>query len=817
MVFIVFWQFSFNISNAAITCLLKFIKFFLKSLGNTFSLNSLITFSEMLPLSLATCYKYCFGASDDSDFICYVVCPVCKSVYDYDDCVHKRANGLEESKHCKNIAYPNHPHQSQRQPCSAVLLKKVKTKKKYTLRPHLVYPYKSLQDSIQQLCERKGFLIECEKWRNRTVQDGVMGDIYDGRIWSNFLSSDCFNFLTSPHCFLVTLNTDWFQPFDRTTYSVGVLYLTIQNLPRHLRYRIENVIIVGIIPGPKEPKKHMNSFLSPLVSELQEAWETGFDIAVHGCSINIKVALSCIACDIPATRKICGFLSHSAKLGCNKCLKAFPSTSRGCHDYSGFTDDLVLRSEQQHRDNVEEVKKAKTKSSQKEEEAKYGVRYSKLLDLTYFDPVRFVAIDVMHNLYLGTCKLCFEIWVEDKILTKTDLKTIENSIELFQLPCDVGRIPSQISSCHGSFTAIQWKHWITIYSAVVLKGVLDPQHLQCWLLYVQACALLCRNVIKRCDVECAHLYIKQFCSKFQSLYGNGRCTINTHLHIHLKQIFMDFGPPHSTWCFAFERYNGILGSYHTNKKEIEKQLMKKFSQAQKLFSLELPFNSDILPLQYSKRKESHCTTTVNLMIMAQEQLRNINSFRCDEISGVEAVSPHYDCVLTADECEFLKCIYLQLYPQFTNFRVSPLYKKCGRISFSGDLIGSEMPGANSVKSSVITAFWPGKGNNLQTIDYSTKQVGVIQYFLIHYFSSAEVDEERHIFAYVKWKQPHRHQSYFGKSAIVSEDQFEVTDACCFLPVQRISNRCAYALLTVSFPDITERVFVACPLEFNYML
>jgi len=42
---------------------------------------------------------------------------------------------------------------------------------------------------------------------------------------------------------------------------------------------------------------------------------------------------------------------------------------------------------------------------------------------------------------------------------------------------------------------------------------------------------------------------------------------------------MDFGPPHSIWCFAFEHY--------IDKKEIEKQLMK-------LFSMELPFDSDIL-------------------------------------------------------------------------------------------------------------------------------------------------------------------------------------------------------------------------------
>ena len=45
-------------------------------------------------------------------------------------------------------------------------------------------------------------------------------------------------------------------------YSVGVIYLSLNNLPRSLRYRRENVIIVGIIPGPSEPKltKSLKSF-----------------------------------------------------------------------------------------------------------------------------------------------------------------------------------------------------------------------------------------------------------------------------------------------------------------------------------------------------------------------------------------------------------------------------------------------------------------------------------------------------------------------------------------------------------------------------
>ena len=52
------------------------------------------------------------------------------------------------------------------------------------------------------------------------------------------------------------MNVDWFELFERGVYSVGVIYLTILNLPRHEHYRPENIILVGIIiPEPTEPKK----------------------------------------------------------------------------------------------------------------------------------------------------------------------------------------------------------------------------------------------------------------------------------------------------------------------------------------------------------------------------------------------------------------------------------------------------------------------------------------------------------------------------------------------------------------------------------
>ncbi len=45
--------------------------------------------------------------------------------------------------------------------------------------------------------------------------------------------------------------------------------LSIMNIPRSERYKEKNILLVGLIPGPTEPKQHVNHFLSPLVDDLK--------------------------------------------------------------------------------------------------------------------------------------------------------------------------------------------------------------------------------------------------------------------------------------------------------------------------------------------------------------------------------------------------------------------------------------------------------------------------------------------------------------------------------------------------------------------
>ena len=64
----------------------------------------------------------------------------------------------------------------------------------------------------------------------------------------------------------------------------------------------------------------------------------------------------------------------------------------------------------------------------------------------------------------------------------------------------------------------------------------------------------------------------------EQLYGSKFLTLNMHLHLHLSDSYKDYGPCYGFWLFSFERYNGILGRFHTNHQAVEIQMTQKFME-----------------------------------------------------------------------------------------------------------------------------------------------------------------------------------------------------------------------------------------------
>ena len=131
-----------------------------------------------------------------------------------------------------------------------------------------------------------------------------------------------------------------------------------------------------------------------------------------------------------------------------------------------------------------------------------------------------------------------------------------------RVPSKIARIPHKIASNFSSFTADQWRNWISVYSIYCLHGVLPLEHFSCWALFVEACCHLL-HPISRADLEKSDKSLIEFCKAFEELYGEEHCTPNMHMHLHVKQSVLNYGPVYGFWCFPFERFRktGSLLNY----------------------------------------------------------------------------------------------------------------------------------------------------------------------------------------------------------------------------------------------------------------
>jgi len=119
---------------------------------------------------------------------------------------------------------------------------------------------------------------------------------------------------------------------------------------------------------------------------------------------------------------------------------------------------FVMKDSAEHRKNALNWRKCRSDTERNKFVKRTGVRWSELLRLPYFDPIRFVTVDPMHCLFLGIAKwITKRIWIDEGILTEKDLQSIEKKMTEFRVLTDLGWTPGKIKCGEGfsNFTADQ--------------------------------------------------------------------------------------------------------------------------------------------------------------------------------------------------------------------------------------------------------------------------------------------------------------------------------------------------------------------------
>ena len=181
--FLLTFQSTFHISDTAVSVLFSFIAMFMKLIAENYNLNQLLPLVLELPQTVIAARKILSG--DRDNFSKYTCCPSCYSIYQW--------NNSSENTNliCSHIKHPNHTQRHHRKSCGTALMKLIKLpSQRLTHYPRLVYCYKSITESLQELLMRPNFISHCEIWRKMLQQPGMYRDVYDGQLWKDFLEPD---------------------------------------------------------------------------------------------------------------------------------------------------------------------------------------------------------------------------------------------------------------------------------------------------------------------------------------------------------------------------------------------------------------------------------------------------------------------------------------------------------------------------------------------------------------------------------------------------------------------------------------------------
>ena len=310
-----------------------------------------------------------------------------------------------------------------------------------------------------------------------------------------------------------------------------------------------------------------------------------------------------------------------------------------------------------------------------------------------------------------------------------------------------------------------------------------------------------------------------FCTKYEEINGKEACTPNMHLHLHLIDCLKDYGHLYAFWCFAFERYNGMLGSFPTNQKNIEPQLMRKCLLMQELYSQSFSSDADVFKITLAKHlpvisggllSASTGDEMQQFIPLSAATLSEALDFKC---SGNETLLPPVKhVVLDGNVANNLKCSYELLYPGTVFSSFHQFARKSSRASFANEVYGSQMTSREN--NIVVMAYWPSCSDMLPTEGRNLpKAAGEIQFFLKH---NSGVKGE-HVFAFVCWYKRHIHFDWFGSSAIVYCNEYESDNSYSFIPIQRLLSLCVYGNIQLSFDNqqTFENVVVVSPIHFVY--
>ncbi|KEP49798.1 transposase family Tnp2 protein [Rhizoctonia solani 123E] len=466
--------------------------------------------------------------------------------------------------------------------------------------PHKTFSYIPL---IPQLRALYCSLQMCKAMRYRhnfKRHDITIEDLFDSDRYCELLDmyvtvdgeQKPYKFFADWRDIALALSTDGMCPFKRRKNSCWPLILVNLNLPPEERTHLENLICVGVIPGPKSPK-NLGSYLWPLMEELLQlaSGVSATDVSTQKL-FSLRAYLLSVFGDIPAITKLLEFVGHNGRYPCRFCLMSAvqgATAGGGTHLYcplhrtsAPFFDpfNLPLRT---HEDSIQkgfQVLEASSSNAQSKLATATGIKgVSALARLPSISIPSSFPIDVMHMIFINLIPQMVDLWTNsfnglddgkedysiDPVLFKALGEIIENSG--CTIPAAYGcRVPNLAAPYRGGPTAEAWSIFGGYLGPCVLHGRFrKTKYYRHFVRLIKLVNQITSFKILRSDIVSIREGFVNWIQDYEKFYYQHNparmqtCTVNIHYLLHVADCIEYLGPVWCYWSFPMERFCSFVG------------------------------------------------------------------------------------------------------------------------------------------------------------------------------------------------------------------------------------------------------------------
>lgn len=240
---------------------------------------------------------------------------------------------------------------------------------------------------------------------NRDKSEGIISDTDNGILFHKLKQKHKHSTVLS-----LMLNIDGAAIYNTTKKSLWLIQVYQNFLPPSIRFKAENVLLLGLYYGSKKPD--VFDFMYPLAKELDELQESQINVhSTHDNTFHNFIPYITIACcDLPAKQMLQNFVALSGRNSCSFCDHPGESVPNAKF---GSTIRYVHRENCKERTHEETLKISGT--MRPEQDPIKGIKGPSVMQLfNEFDVIDSFAIDFMHGMGLGITNHFIEIIIEKK-------------------------------------------------------------------------------------------------------------------------------------------------------------------------------------------------------------------------------------------------------------------------------------------------------------------------------------------------------------------------------------------------------------------